>query len=70
MRTVMTTAFVRMHDRRLQRKLRQDEEGLSLLAYALGAAVIVAPLAILLIKFGGDTVVSAEEAVAGAIAGT
>ena len=69
MRTVMTTAFVGLHDRRLQRQLQQDEEGLSLLAYALGAAVIVAPLAILLFTFASGAVTSAQSAVDTALEG-
>ncbi len=68
MRTVMTKAFVLAHDRKLQRKLQQDEEGLSLLAYALGAAVIVAPLAVLLFSFGSDAVKDAQAEVDFAIA--
>ena len=36
---------VRMHDHKLQRDLRRDEEGLTMLAYVLGAAVIIVPLA-------------------------
>ncbi len=69
MRTVMTKAFVRAHDRKLQRKLQQDEEGLSLLAYALGAAVIVAPLAVLLFQFGDSAVKDASAEVKVALTG-
>jgi Flp pilus assembly pilin Flp len=43
---------VRMHDHKLQRDLKRDEEGLTMLAYALGAAVIIVPLAGLVLAFG------------------
>ena len=68
MRNLMITTLVKMQDRRMQAKLEADEEGLSLLAYALGAAVIVAPIAILLLSFGQDAVADAETAVDAAIA--
>ncbi len=44
-------AFVKYQDWQL-RRLRDDEAGLSLVAYALGAAFIVVPLAIALFLFG------------------
>ena len=64
----ITKAFVAIQDRKMQRALHRDEEGLSLLAYALGAAVIVAPIAILLLNFGSDAVADAEASVDAAIA--
>ena len=45
-------AFVKYHDWQTRRRLDKDEEGLSLVAYALGAAFIVVPLAIALFLFG------------------
>lgn len=68
MRSLITKAYVSLQDRRMQRALQQDEAGLSLLAYALGAAVIVAPIAILLLSFGQDAVADAETAVDAALA--
>ncbi len=68
MRNFLSTGFVKLRDRRMQRQLHQDEEDLSLLAHALGAAVIVAPIAILLLSFGQDAVTDAEAAVDAAIA--
>ena len=47
---------VRAHDRKLQRDLKRDEEGLTMLAYALGAAVIIVPLAAAVFAFGNDAV--------------
>ncbi len=44
--------FVKYHDWQARRRLNQDEEGLSLVAYALGAAFIVVPMAIALFLFG------------------
>lgn len=49
------------------RELRDDEAGLSLLAYALGAAVIVAPL-VLLLPVVQDAVTEAEAGVDTALA--
>ena len=48
--------------------LAGDEAGLSLLAYALGAAVIVAPLVILLLPVVQDAVTEAEAGVDAALA--
>ena len=50
------------------RRLREDEEGLSLLAYALGSAVIVAPLVIVLLPVVQDSTTAVEDAVDAAIA--
>ena len=47
---------VRVHDHKLQRDLKRDEEGLTMLAYALGAAVIIVPLAGLVLAFGSQAV--------------
>ena len=51
MRHRANQAFVKYQDWQL-RRLRDDEAGLSLVAYALGAAFIVVPLAIALFLFG------------------
>ncbi len=63
MKNLATKAIVKLHDHKIQRDLQRDEEGLTILAYALGAAVIVIPLAILVIDFGTDVVLDAEAAV-------
>lgn len=52
MRNLATRGFVKYHDWRWQRRLHQDERGLTLVSYALGAAFIVVPLAIALYFFG------------------
>ena len=67
--TMITKMYAKYHDRK-SRMLNRDEEGLSLLAYALGAAVIVAPLAILLLSMGESAITSAETKIASAIAAT
>ena len=51
---------VRLHDAKIRRDLRRDEEGLTMLAYALGAAVIVVPLAVAIFAFGTDAVDDAQ----------
>ena len=58
---------VRAHDRKLQRDLKRDEEGLTMLAYALGAAVIIVPLAGLVLAFGTNAVSDAGDKVNSAI---
>lgn len=58
---------VRMHDRKLQRDLKRDEEGLTMLAYALGAAVIIVPLAGAVLAFGQTAVTDAGTKVDGAL---
>lgn len=68
MRNLMTKTFVKLQDRRMQ--MHQDEEGLSLLAYALGAALVVVPIAAALLTFGEGAVTDAEAVVDGAIAGS
>lgn len=61
MRDRAMQAFVKYDDWRHQRRdLNADEEGLSLVAYALGAAFIVVPLAIALFIFGQDATTKAE----------
>ncbi len=67
MRNLLLKGFVKLQDAQMQRQLHADEQGLSLLAYALGAAVIVAPLAVALLLFAQDTVTSADAAVDAAI---
>ncbi len=52
MRHRTTQAFVKIQDWQLRRRLGEDEAGLSLVAYALGAAFIVVPMAIALFLFG------------------
>ena len=52
MQTRATKIFVKYHDWQTRRQLSRDEEGLSLVAYALGAAFIVVPMAIALFLFG------------------
>ncbi len=50
---------VRLHDAKIQRDLRRDEEGLTMLAYALGAAVIIVPRAAAVLAFGKTAVTDA-----------
>ncbi len=50
---------VRLHDARLRRGLRRDEDGLTMLAYALGAAVIIVPLAAAVLAMGNSAVTDA-----------
>ncbi len=66
---MITKMYAKYQDRKF-RALNRDEGGLSLLAYALGAAVIVAPLAILLLSMGESAITSAETKIASAIAAT
>ncbi len=62
------TIVVRFHDAKLQRDLKRDEEGLTMLAYALGAAVIIVPLAAAVLAFGNKAVTDAGVVVDGALA--
>ena len=62
------TFAIRLHDRKMQRDLKRDEEGLTMLAYALGAAVIIVPLATAVFAFGMDAVNDAGAKVDGALA--
>ena len=59
---------VRLHDAKLRQDLRRDEEGLTMLAYALGAAVIIVPLAAAVLTLGTRTVTDAEVKLDAAIA--
>ena len=45
---------------KLRRDLRRDEAGLTMLAYALGAAIIVVPLGAAVLTLGTGTVADAE----------
>ena len=58
--------FMRCHAEALER-LSRYETGLTMLAYALGAAVIVVPMAVALTLFGVEAVNGADAAVDGAI---
>lgn len=58
--------FMRCHAVALER-LSRDETGLTILAYALGAAVIVVPMAVALTLFGADVANGAEAMVDGAV---
>lgn len=63
MRNHATTTLIKLHDWRLQRRLNNDEHGLTLIAYALGAAFIVVPIAIALFLFGETTTTRANDGV-------
>ncbi len=52
--------FVKYDDWRQRRALNRDEDGLSLVAYALGAAFIVVPMAIALFIFGQQAATRAD----------
>jgi hypothetical protein len=52
---------VKYHDWRARRRFESDEEGLSLVAYALGAAFIVVPMAIALFIFGQEAATRADD---------
>ena len=45
----------------------QDESGLTMLAYALGASVVIAPLAVAIWGFGTETATNAQDVVEVAI---
>ena len=60
LRNLATQAAVKLHDRQMLRPLRCDEAGLTLLAYALGAAIIIVPLALLFFGFGAEAIGKAE----------
>ena len=59
----MTRAFAALH----ARALVQDEQGLTILAYALGAAVILVPMAAAMYLFGASTASDASDIVDNAI---
>lgn len=67
MKSFTQRVAVRMHDRKLQRDLQRDEEGLTMLAYALGAAVIIVPLAGAVLAFGQTAVTDARTKIDGAL---
>lgn len=58
---------VRLHDWKA-RSARLDDSGLTILAYALGAAVVVVPIALAIAFFGGSSVQQSHDLVNGAIA--
>ena len=60
MRTRVNKTFVKYHDWQARRQFEQDEAGLSLVAYALGAAFIVVPMAIALFLFGQQATTRAD----------
>lgn len=60
-----TRGLVRLHDQALRPR---DEAGSTMLAYALGAAPVIVPLAAVLFLFGGDTATEASDLVDGVIA--
>ena len=67
MRHRTNQAFAKYQDWQL-RRLRDDEAGLSLVAYALGAAFIVVPLAIALFLFGQQATTRADADLANLLA--
>lgn len=54
---------VMVHDASSCREFRRDDAGLTILAYALGAALILVPLAILLWEFGSAAEQSARDTI-------
>ncbi len=52
MKNLLNKTAIKLHDRKLQHDLKRDEEGLTMLAYALGAAVVIVPLAGAVYLFG------------------
>ena len=65
MQSRIAEMFVTFHDRRLRQQVNDDEQGLSLVAYALGAAFIVVPMAIALFVFGQQSTARADTELAG-----
>ena len=61
-------AFVKYHDWQARRLFDRDEKGLSLVAYALGAAFIVVPMAIALFIFGQEATTRADADLANLLA--
>ena len=59
-------AFARCHDWALA-PLSRDEAGLTILAYALGVALIVVPIALAVALFGTNVVSGADSAIDQAI---
>jgi Flp pilus assembly pilin Flp len=70
MRHLTDRVLVKLHDRKLQQDLHRDEEGLTMLAYAMGAAVIVVPLAIAVFALGDGAVEEASDRIDGALKAT
>ena len=64
----MNEFLVKLHDRKVRYDMRRDEAGLTMLAYALGAAVILVPLAAAVFLLGTETVSDAEDKVNSALA--
>ena len=60
MHSLTLKAFARYHDYRL-RRLHEDQQGLSLVAYSLGAAFIVVPLGVALYLFGQNAAGEADQ---------
>lgn len=67
MKNLLNTTAIKLHDHKLQRDLKRDEEGLTMLAYALGAAVIIVPLAAAVLAFGEKAVTDAGKQVDAAL---
>ena len=59
MKNLLNKTAIKLHDRKLQHDLKRDEEGLTMLAYALGAAVIIVPLAAAVLALGNSAVTDA-----------
>ncbi len=57
MKNLALKTIVKLQDRKMQRQIQRDEEGLTMLAYALGAAVIIVPLAAAVFAFGNSAAV-------------
>ena len=68
MKNLLNTTVIKLHDHKLQRDLKRDEEGLTMLAYALGAAVIIVPLAAAVLTYGQGAVTDAGIKVDAALA--
>ena len=58
-RPALSSRVLRLYVR--TQMLRSDEAGLTMLAYALGAAAVLAPVASMLFGFGTDTAAQAGE---------
>ena len=56
----MSKFLLKLHDHEARRDIRRDEEGLTMLAYALGAAVIIVPLASAIFLFANGAVDDAD----------
>jgi Flp pilus assembly pilin Flp len=68
MKNLALKTIVKLQDRKMRRQIQRDEEGLTMLAYALGAAVIIVPLALAVLAFGNSAVTDAGTIVDGALA--